>query len=111
MISFFPVFVNTLTGLTQQDHAREELFTSHQIDLGDGQTDIALPPEEFNRLAKAISERFAAVAQAGRFPALVTSKKRRRFVQNVLAAKGIRNPVLSFEEIGTNARPALLGTA
>ena len=97
--------------LVQLQPAWEELFTSHQIDLGDGQTDIALPPEEFNRLAKAISERFAAVAQAGRFPALVTSKKRRRFVQNVLAAKGIRNPVLSFEEIGTNARPALLGTA
>jgi flagellar biosynthesis protein FlhA len=29
----------------------------------------------------------------------------------VLAAKGIRNPVLSFEEIGTQARPAVLGMA
>ena len=27
----------------------------------------------------------------------------------MLTAKGIRNPVLSFEEIGTNARPAVLG--
>lgn len=97
--------------LVQLQPAWEELFSTYQIDVGDGQTDIALPPDDFNRLATAISERLAKVAQAGRFPALVTTKKRRRFLQTVLAAKGIRNPVLSFEEIGTNARPALLGTA
>jgi flagellar biosynthesis protein FlhA len=34
---------------------------------------------------------------------------RRRFVRTVLAAKGISNPVLSFEEIGTDARPSLVG--
>lgn len=97
--------------LIQLQPAWEDLFNHHQIDTGDGQTDIALPPEEFNRLAKTVTERLAAIAQTGRFPAVVTSKKRRRFLQNVLAAKGVRNPVLSFEEIGTNARPALLGTA
>jgi len=35
--------------------------------------------------------------------------RRRRFLRTVLSAKGISNPVLSFEEIGTEARPALLG--
>jgi hypothetical protein len=29
----------------------------------------------------------------------------------VLMAKGIRNPVFSFEEIGAGARPAVLGLA
>jgi flagellar biosynthesis protein FlhA len=42
---------------------------------------------------------------------VVTSTKRRRFLHTVLAAKGIRNPVLSFEEIGTTTRPAVLGMA
>lgn len=36
VISFFPVFVNTLTGLTQVDHEREELFRS----LGASHTQI-----------------------------------------------------------------------
>ena len=36
VISFFPVFVNTLTGLTQIDHDREELFRS----LGASHTQI-----------------------------------------------------------------------
>ena len=43
---------------------------------------------------------------AGRYPAVLTSTRRRRFVHTVLSAKGIRNPVLSFEEIGTRSRPA-----
>jgi flagellar biosynthesis protein FlhA len=73
--------------------------------------DIALPPAEFNRLANAVAERVGAAAAQGRYPAVVTSTKRRRFLHTVLAAKGIRNPVLSFEEIGTTTRPAVLGMA
>ena len=42
---------------------------------------------------------------------MVTSTKRRRFLHTVLTAKGIRNPVLSFEEVGSNVRPAVLGMA
>ena len=32
-------------------------------------------------------------------------------MRTVLTAKGVRNPVLSFEEIGSRARPAILGAA
>ena len=71
-----------------------------------GIVDVALPPAEFNRLAGSIAERIAHAGAQGRYPAVVTSTKRRRFLHTVLAAKGIRNPVLSFEEIGTGARPA-----
>jgi flagellar biosynthetic protein FliR len=42
-------------------------------------------------------------------PALVTSGRRRRFLRTVMAAKGIPNPVLSFEEIGIDARPFCAG--
>jgi len=68
-----------------------------------------LPPDEFNRLATAISEKIASAGEAGTYPALVTSMKRRRFLRTVLTAKGLPNPVLSFEEIGVDARPALVG--
>ena len=72
---------------------------------------IALPPGDFNRLANSIAERISSAGSQGRYPAVVTSTKRRRFLHTVLSAKGIRNPVLSFEEIGTQARPAVLGLA
>nr|WP_281070688.1 flagellar biosynthesis protein FlhA [Oceaniglobus trochenteri] len=87
----------------------EETFAAHQIEGEQGAPEIALPPEEFNRLASAISEKVGAVGETGVFPALVTSTRRRRFLHMVMAAKGITNPVLSFEEIGSDARPSLVG--
>ena len=51
----------------------------------------------------------AFIDTPGAYPGIVTSVKRRRFLRTVLAAKGILNPVLSYEELGTDAKPALLG--
>lgn len=87
----------------------EERFAAFQIDGDRGQTDIALPPEEFNKLANSVAEKIATAGETGVYPALVTSTRRRRFLRTVLSAKGIQNPVLSFEEIGTEARPSLVG--
>ncbi|WP_095587895.1 flagellar biosynthesis protein FlhA [Actibacterium ureilyticum] len=87
----------------------EEKFTAYQIEGDHGQTDIALPPDEFNRLAGAVSEKLSQSNETGVFPAVVTSGRRRRFIRTVLSAKGISVPVLSFEEIGTEARPSLVG--
>jgi Type III secretory pathway, component EscV len=42
---------------------------------------------------------------------VATSVKRRRFIRTVLAAKGVTNPVLSYEEIGSDVKPALVGVA
>jgi flagellar biosynthesis protein FlhA len=86
----------------------EDLFQSHQLAAERG-GDVALPPDEFNRLAGAVAEKVAAAAEQGTYPGLVTSARRRRFLRTVLAAKGILNPVLSFEEVGPEARPALVG--
>ena len=74
-----------------------------------GLGDVALPPDDFNRLATAIAEKVGEAAETGSYPAVVTSMRRRRFLRTVMAAKGIPNPVLSFEEIGLDARPALVG--
>ncbi|MEM9793468.1 MAG: flagellar biosynthesis protein FlhA, partial [Pseudomonadota bacterium] len=89
----------------------EELFTKFQIEGPAGTVDVALPPGEFNRLAEAVASKVGDAGRAGRYPAVVTSTRRRRFLQTVLSAKGIRNPVLSFDEIGTERKPAMLGVA
>ena len=39
----------------------------------------------------------------------ITSTRRRRYLRTVLSAKGISNAVLSYEELGSEARPALVG--
>ncbi|WP_103257767.1 flagellar biosynthesis protein FlhA [Tabrizicola aquatica] len=87
----------------------EKTFTTYQIDGDRGQRDIALPPDLFARLANGLTERVNRASETGVFPALVTSVARRRFLRTVVQAKGLQMPVLSYEEIGTDARPALLG--
>lgn len=87
----------------------EDTFSTYQIKSEKGVGDVALPPEDFNRLASAIAEKIAQAGEKGAYPAMVTSMRRRRFLRTVMTAKGIPNPVLSFEEIGVDARPALVG--
>ena len=87
----------------------EDAFTTYQMDADRGGLDIALPPELFNRLADAVSTQLTEANERGVYPALITSTRRRRFLRTVMRAKGISNPVLSFEEIGADAQPALVG--
>lgn len=87
----------------------EDVFTTYQLDGDRGAVDVALPPDAFNRLANAVSEQVSAASEKGLYPALVTSTRRRRFLRTVMTARGIVNPVLSFEEIGLEARPSLVG--
>ncbi len=87
----------------------EKTFAAHQVDGEKGQRDVALPPDLFSKLANALADRLNKSAEAGTFPALVTSTLRRRFLRTVMGAKGLSAPVLSYEEIGMEARPALVG--
>lgn len=87
----------------------EERFSTYQMEGSGGRPDVALPPDMFNTLAQGVREQVTRAGEEGAFAAIVTSALRRRFLRTVLAAKGITNPVLSFEEIGIDARPALLG--
>jgi flagellar biosynthesis protein FlhA len=84
----------------------EKIFAQYQLE---GMRDIALPPDQFSRLANGLAERFNRASESGTYPALVTSTLRRRFLKTVLGAKGLSAPVLSFEEIGLEARPAMVG--
>ena len=87
----------------------EDTFAAYEIRTERGGGDVALPPDNFNQLADGIAEKLGQAAEAGAYAAVVTSMRRRRFLRTVMAAKGIMNPVLSFEEIGIDARPALVG--
>jgi flagellar biosynthesis protein FlhA len=87
----------------------EDIFGAHQTEGDRGITDVALPPEMFNRLASGVAEKVARAADKGIFPAVITAARRRRFLKAVLAAKGVSAPVLSFDEIGLDARPSIVG--
>lgn len=87
----------------------EQAFQRHQIDADRGLQDVALPPEEFNRLANAMGVQVARASELGISPAVVTSSLRRRFLRSVAGARGLPVPVLSYDEIGAEARPALIG--
>ena len=67
--------------------------------------------EDFNRLAASIRDSISNAVSKGAFPAIVTNSQRRRFLTTVLSAKGIRNPVISYEEIDPTERPSILGVA
>ncbi|MFK7939527.1 MAG: flagellar biosynthesis protein FlhA [Roseovarius sp.] len=87
----------------------ENTFSTYQIDGEPNRLDVALPPELFNTLTEAVSDEVGKAGDLGMFPAIVTSTARRRFLRTVLSARNITNPVLSFEEIGSDAKPALVG--
>lgn len=87
----------------------EDNFRAHQLEAANGRNDVALPPELFNRLAAAIAERIAEAGATGIQSGVVTTVQRRRFIRTVVASRGLTNPVLSYEEIGLDARPALVG--
>ncbi len=87
----------------------ERVFGQYQIDSDRGLPTVALPPDQFARLANGLADRINRAVETGVSPALVTSSLRRRFLRTVLAAKGATAPVLSYEEIGIEARPAMVG--
>lgn len=89
----------------------ETKFAEYETSDAAGRKDIALPPDEFNKLADSVKTQLDSSATQGHFAAVATSANRRRFLKTVLSAKGIRNPVISYEEIMANERPAIVGVA
>mgnify|MGYP002378395474 CR=1 FL=1 len=87
----------------------EEVFTRYQIEGDRGTGDIALPPADFGKLANALARTFSDLAEQGTQAALISTARRRRFLRTVMAARDVAAPVLAFEEIGMEARPALVG--
>ncbi len=95
--------------LVQLSTAWEQKFAEHEIKSEAGATDIALPPELFSELLNGIQEKLNETASRGVVASIATSSKRRRFLQTVLASKGIRNAVLAYEEIKSGTKPQIVG--
>ncbi len=89
----------------------EGLFSEYEVTRDNHEKDVALPPEDFNRLAHSVSSQLKLAASQDVYAGVVTFAERRRFVRTVLHAKGINNPVLSYEELDPAVRPSLVGVA
>ncbi|MFN7163778.1 MAG: flagellar biosynthesis protein FlhA [Hyphomonas sp.] len=89
----------------------EQKFTEFEVNGEGGSSDIALPPELFGELINAIQSKLNEVAQKGIVAAVATTSRRRRFLQTVLASKGIRNAVVAYEEISAKSKPYIIGVA
>lgn len=87
----------------------EQTFVNHQLEGSLGSIDVALPPDRFEALSNALASTVEAASNRGLMPAIVASARRRRFLRTVMTSRGLTNPVLSFEEIGLEARPTLVG--
>ncbi|WP_371156233.1 flagellar biosynthesis protein FlhA [Jannaschia sp. 2305UL9-9] len=96
--------------LLQLAQGWEDTFARHQLDGHGAGRDIALPPDLFQKLATNLADGIGRAAEQGTHAAIVTSARRRRFVQTVLSTRGLPNPVISYEEIGTVAVPAIIGS-
>ena len=86
----------------------EQKFSEYEVGT-EGSSDIALPPELFSELTTSIQNKLNEVARQGVVAVVATSSRRRRFLQTVLASKGIRNAVLAYEEISSKTKPYILG--
>lgn len=70
-----------------------------------------LTTEEFKRLGDEVQEALNKAALSGAYASVVVSSRRRRFVRDVLRSRGIKNPVIAFEEIVPGSKPAMLAVA
>lgn len=88
----------------------EKIFTTYQIN-GDHQnrSEIALPPALLQELLEKTTEKVNTPNAGQAQTAIVTTSKRRKFISSILAAKGISNPVLSYDEIDQNVTLNLVG--
>lgn len=88
----------------------EETFSNYQIEKEPGVSDVALPPDIFNKLAENISNGISSAASQSIDPAIITTTKRRKFIKTILSSRGLKNHVIAFEELGFDAKPAVVGT-
>lgn len=97
--------------LVQLSAGWEQKFSQYEVNGDSGSSDVALPPELFSELITAVQAKLNETAQKGIVAAVATTSKRRRFLQTVLASKGIRNAVVAYEEISAKSRPYIIGVA
>ena len=89
----------------------EEVFEERSVAGSNNQVNVALQPEEFNKLSESIMEKVRDAAATNTSPAIVTLPHRRRFIKTILKAKKIDTPVFSYEEIDPATNILVIGVA
>lgn len=95
--------------LVQLSNDWESEFETYQIDLPNGVQDVALPPDIFAALTQSVADKIQALEKSWGQLAVITSANRRRFLATLIRAKGLRTPVISFEELGYDTAAAIVG--
>ena len=70
-----------------------------------------LSADEIKSFGDDVQAALNKAASGGAYAVVAVPARRRRLVRDLLTARGIKNPVLSFEEIGPGSRPAMLAVA
>ena len=86
----------------------EDTFQNYQVE-GDRGVNVALPPDLFTHLTSQLTGKLSDAENITVKTAIICNSRRRRFLRTVLKAKGLKNPVLSYEELGVDARPVIVG--
>ncbi len=98
-------------GVIQLDGAWEEMFQGYQIESGGYNAfDVALPPEQFRSLSENLKTKIDEISAVEQKIVLVVPARRRRFLRTILDAKKISTPVISYEEMGLDVVPVILGS-
>ncbi len=78
---------------------------------GEGGQRGTLTADEFKALGDEVQEALNKAAMTGNYAVVAVPSRRRRLVRDVLRSRGIKNPVVAFEEIGPGSRPTMLAVA
>lgn len=100
---------NKKVNLVQFSQDWESEFDNYQLDQPSGLQDIALPPEVFHHLGQKLIDTLAKVQKQWSEFSVITTSRRRRFVQSLLTTRGIHAAVISFEELGYDPDAAIVG--
>lgn len=89
----------------------EDIFFTYQIKgENSNRNEIALPPSMLKELLDSAAAKIAISSTHSDYIAIITTSKRRRFLQTIFSTKGISNAVLSYDEIDHDVTLNLVGT-
>jgi flagellar biosynthesis protein FlhA len=71
---------------------------------------VALPADLFQRLSSQLAKGLSDAANQGYQATILTSGQRRQFIKNIIQARGLNSPVISFDELGHRAKPKFIGS-
>jgi flagellar biosynthesis protein FlhA len=96
--------------MLQLDPAWETKFQTYQTNTKSGTADVALPADLFQRLSSQLAKGLSDAANQGYQATILTSSQRRQFIKNIIQARGLNSPVISFDELGHRAKPKFIGS-